>query len=142
MQYFYMVDTTEFITSSKIEGVYNSNNWKPKTKWKQFLKKHIERFLSQEKIEYISKKSCFNHIRIDENNILEQLRIGREILARAHHEARHILVGRDTYYNILGELNSMLTFTSNYFYDQEVMGMKITVIPWMEGVVVLPKEFK
>lgn len=142
MQHIAMIERKEETSWFPKIGVYDFNHWYPKSKVKKWLKKSIERFLMKQKIEYNEATVKFKNIRIDEDNILAQLKISSDVLYKAHMEARHILIGRDRYYELVGEIGQMFTVSANYQDRFEVFGMKVTFVPWMEGVLILPKDFK
>lgn len=142
MQHITMLDRIEETSWVPKIGVYDFNHWYPKSKLHKWLKKSIERFLMKQKIEYNDNIRTYKNVQIDEDNILTQLKISSDVLYKAHMQARHILIGRDRYTELIGELGGMLTVTGNYQDRMEVFGMKLTFVPWMEGVLVLPKEFK
>ena len=142
MQHITMIDRQQETSWFPKIGVYDFNHWYPKSIVKKWLKKSIERFLMKQKIEYNDNIRTYKNVRIDEDNILTQLKISSDVLYKAHMQARHILIGRDRYYELIGELGSMLTVTGNYQDRMEVFGMKLTFVPWMEGVLILPKDFK
>lgn len=64
--------------------------------------------------------------------------------ARGEPPAR-ILMGRDYYYNLMGELYTQITFTANLrvykrtqFATVEYNGVEVVCIPWMNGILALP----
>ena len=52
-----------------------------------------------------------------------------------------LLIGNDAFMELTGseEARQMINFTGEYGSGREIMGMKITVIPWMEGMLVVPR---
>ena len=58
-------------------------------------------------------------------------------------EGERVLIGNDAYMELTGNvaLRQMTSLLGEYRSAQRtVMGMRITVIPWMNGILVLPKE--
>jgi hypothetical protein len=57
-----------------------------------------------------------------------------------------LLIGARDYQELMGspEISQMITFDTDFMVDKNgreaVMGMDVTIVPWMTGVVVLPRE--
>ena len=58
-----------------------------------------------------------------------------------YHPSR-LLIGAEDFEELMHEkeISESMTFRANYYDHQEIVGLKVTVIPWMRGVLVLPKE--
>jgi hypothetical protein len=58
-------------------------------------------------------------------------------------DAERLLIGVEDYRALSGEIGRlpphMFSFTGRYIYDRRIMGLKIQVIPWMKGLLVVPK---
>lgn len=64
----------------------------------------------------------------------------REILQRAHDVAGIVVMGPDEFSALGHELNAhqAISFKAPYSVDYRVMGMKIVVVPWINGIFVMP----
>ena len=145
MQEIHIARRKENVTYQETEGIYDFNKWNPSSWWKKLFKKWTGKILAAELgAMYTPRTVDHSYHRIDTDKVLEQLKIGEDTLLRAHYEAKHILVGVDEMEKLRMELDQHLSFTVPYYYNNgysnELLGMKITVIPWMKGVLVLPKE--
>jgi hypothetical protein len=74
--------------------------------------------------------------------MLKLLEEGSDVLYNYHHRGEYLLLGPDDF-NRLMDVNyksgQMFHFNSQYHYGREMFGMKIVVIPWMSGIMVVPK---
>ena len=81
---------------------------------------------------------------IDSDNIIEQICKQKPALMQQYHQkAERLLIGADDFSELMKQpmLNQVFSFDAEYRYDGNIFGMKITVVPWMTGMVVLPKTF-
>jgi hypothetical protein len=84
---------------------------------------------------------------IDTRKFLDALvRQRAEIMALYHRRGERLLVGYEEFREITGiAMENPLTFAVQYDWREPggptlVYGMRVTVIPWMRGILVLPKE--
>lgn len=78
-------------------------------------------------------------------NLIDQK---REIVELYHLKGDRLLIGPEEYFDILKqdhELEQLGMFPSTSFvgscnYGKQILGMKVTVIPWMKGMLVVPKD--
>lgn len=141
MQEVHVVRRKENVTYRETEGIYDFNKWNPSSWWKKLFKKWVGKILAADLgAMYMPRTVDYSYHKIDTDKVLEQVKIGEDTLLRAHYEAKHILVGVDEMKKLRMELDHHLSFTVPYYYGNELFGMKITIVPWMKGVLVLPKE--
>lgn len=52
-------------------------------------------------------------------------------------------IGADDYQELMKavEVNTPFMFRAEYNIDRRVMGLDVHVVPWMKGILLLPKEF-
>ena len=55
---------------------------------------------------------------------------------------KQLLIGDEDFRELMGtpEIRDMLSFHTSYNYDREICGLKVTIIPWMKGILVLPNS--
>lgn len=77
------------------------------------------------------------------NDLIESL---NHIHCKYFYEAEEVLIGRDLYQKFLtsDEVRQMLNVSApcnlRSSYGPTIVGLKVRVIPWMEGFVIIPKE--
>jgi hypothetical protein len=76
--------------------------------------------------------------------INEILRQDENILNFYHHRGEKLLIGSENFSRLMNsrEFNQMVTINAPYLYGSDYCfyNLKITVIPWMKGMLVVPKE--
>ncbi len=105
--------------------------------------------LNADQIEYVPDK--IERILFDSDKFMQTLVQQRKELIDFYHyyEAERVLIGQNTFNELMEsdyEFRQMFTFNVQYKYGgsyngYNVYGMKMTIIPWMEGILVLPKTF-
>ena len=57
-------------------------------------------------------------------------------------ESKVLLIGAEDYAELMHEVAStqIFSFKSEYGYGEKILGMKIKVIPWMRGCLVMPSD--
>jgi hypothetical protein len=92
----------------------------------------------------IGEKVSYTQHRIDTPNFMEKLyRQKHGLLDLYNAEGERLLIGNDEYMELTGnpEIRHMMHFTGEYRGRHgELLGMKITVIPWMSGILVVPRD--
>lgn len=92
----------------------------------------------------IGEKISYSRHKIDTPNFMEKLhRQKRGLLDLYNTQGERLLIGNDEYMKLTSnpEVRKMIHFTGEYCGRHgEVLGMKITVIPWMSGMVVVPRD--
>ena len=65
------------------------------------------------------------------------------LLEQYHHEGEFLLVGADDYAEIMGDpvIHHTLRFDAQYMNGRELFGLRVVVLPYMKGILVLPKNF-
>lgn len=79
---------------------------------------------------------------VDTRKFMEALyRQHQDLLGFYNLRGERLLIGPDKMSELLGlePTSRAFTFTSEYMQDHKVMEMKVTAIPWMRGMLVLPK---
>ena len=58
-------------------------------------------------------------------------------------EAQVILIGGEDYRDLMSspEVIQSFSFMSSFNYNRQVFGMEVKVIPWMSGILAIPKGF-
>jgi hypothetical protein len=90
------------------------------------------------------KDVCYTRCRIDSFDLLKALLAQqRDLLEFYHLRGERVLVGYDVY-SELAQLTQPVSLTLQYHLSDAgkttICGMKVTVIPWMRGMLVLPKD--
>jgi hypothetical protein len=98
---------------------------------------------------FLRKRKCnpfdevFHYTRhvINTDKAIQAIQNEYQCLDMAHHEGRHILIGSEDFARLMNspEIYSMTSFSAEYGYDRQIFGMKVTVVPWMRGILVMPK---
>jgi len=59
-----------------------------------------------------------------------------------HYHGSRLLIGPDQFYALTGEpdIRTMINFDAEYRFGLTIHKMQVTIIPWMDGILVLPKE--
>lgn len=82
----------------------------------------------------------YKRITIDSNRVL-QLIIdqGHEVMRRLGRGGETVLIGGQQWLDLTGECNpALIALSIEYGSQNRVLGMTVKVIPWMDGVLVLP----
>lgn len=92
--------------------------------FEEVFKTEMIRFKPQDVLHSITKQRC-------------------ELLSLYRQEGARVLIGPDDFTELQADprVRSMLSFEASYSNGVQVMGMQITVVPWMSGVLVVPKDF-
>lgn len=156
-----MKQTVEFYqTDNEYINVYAPDQYQFRADRKfHWLQKTALWILKKLKCNAIRQDLLIKRNRIDIDNLFEFiLQQQYELYGRYLLESKHLLVGYDQYSKIMeGTLHSPFTFEvpRHNFYQSvplenepygyttvktEVSGLKVTLVPWMDGTLVLPKE--
>jgi hypothetical protein len=90
----------------------------------------------------------FNRMTIDADDFMEQIFKQRSELARQFYkDGQRLLIGADTFDELMGS-KQMIRLRDSLVFDArfnvvnangaQIMGLKVEIIPWMSGMVVLP----
>lgn len=77
------------------------------------------------------------------DKFMERLFQQKETLAREfNYHPDRLLIGAGDFEELMHEteIYSPFTFNANYYQSRQVYGLKVTVVPWMRGVLVVPNE--
>lgn len=97
----------------------------------------------------IDHKVEFRSVRIEGDKLLQGLMRQQENLIQHYHvHGERVLVGSKQFCEIMNDeyLNQPINFEVPYWVTEgrgdkyTLAGMKVSVIPWMEGILVMPKE--
>lgn len=84
---------------------------------------------------------------INPSSFTENLhRQNKGLLEHAHQQGRHILIGSGDFAALMDsqEIGSRFSFSAPYSYAENgrvsIFGMRVTIIPWMKGMLVMPGE--
>ena len=83
----------------------------------------------------------YRRIAVDHKRVLDliiaQADNAHDLLGRG---GETVLIGHDQWVSLVGETAPMLTHLNiEYGYSNRILGMTVKVIPWMSGVLVLPR---
>lgn len=108
-----------------------------------FLQKFIFWILSKLKCNALYDQFTYQQITIDPKSIMESIsRQHKEILSLGHHTAGKIYIGPEEM-DRLGyesDFSSPVSFSAPYYHKSEIYGMKIIVVPWLQGIFVAPQD--
>lgn len=79
--------------------------------------------------------------RIDADTFMERVALQNESLFRSfNREGKQLLIGSEDYAQLMHEATRMhyFSFNAEVGYGNTYLGLKVTVIPWMKGMVVMP----
>lgn len=82
-------------------------------------------------------------IQIDSDKFIDQLLRQRKSLFKFFNlDASRLLIGPDDFHSLMGEMQEhyLFSFNAEYYRNGELFGIKVYVIPWMKGMLVLPNN--
>lgn len=86
-------------------------------------------------------KTTIRRHTIDADRFIERVfKQKRALLEGFNRDGQRLLIGSEDYFDLMGELsiNEHFSFTAQVGYDRQLVGLKVEVIPWMRGAVVMP----
>ncbi|GAA0535612.1 hypothetical protein [Pigmentiphaga daeguensis] len=97
---------------------------------------------------YVEQATEVTQVVIDTDSVAESLyREQAELMRSFDLVPDEVLIGEEEFRELMGtpQIHSMMTFSVEVKYGSRdgglyLMGMKVTVIPWMKGVLVLPRR--
>lgn len=111
-----------------------------KHKWLQKLCFWI---LDKLKCHALLQEDFAERIVIDPPKIMDKIMMQtKEIYDHGRFDQKEVFIGPEQLKNLRMDCQNFMTFTAPVGINAQVMGMDITVVPWMEGVLVVPKERK
>lgn len=132
------VQTRSHITSVLVENRYEYN---PRKKFK-LLQKLCFWIVHQIGCFSYDKTVSFTRHIVEPDRVVKYIHEQKvHLLDLYHYEGERILMGAKEYEKIVGdkEVMRIVTFNGQYGFGQSILGLKITIIPWMSGILVLPK---
>lgn len=124
----------------------NTFSYNEKKGW-AWLQRLCFRFLSWRGCQHERAVTSFTRRRIDPDMVVEALfkqkRTVTEMLGRG---GEIVIIGSEDYAQMMreSELGSPLCFSANYDHaaggHRTAMGLRVVVVPWISGMVVLPRE--
>lgn len=109
-------------------------------KWLQklcfWILRKLKAFHQEDRATYIT-------IEIDTEKFIKRLFQQRESIARCLSlDTTHLLIGHDDFVELMEETKyySSFSFVTKYGYGQQLFGLKVIVVPWMQGFVLLTKD--
>lgn len=90
-------------------------------------------------------KTVYETRSIDTDSFMEQLLTQRENLVRLFNmKPSTLLIGSEDYVELMREVAfsnpQYFSFDTSYNHDLEILGLKVHVIPWMKGCLVMPDK--
>lgn len=92
---------------------------------------------------YRDEKITIERHTIDAPTFMDRLFSQRKDLQRMFNMLPdHILIGAEDYASLMREeaTTKAFSFNAEYWNNRTVLGMKVEVIPWMRGILVMPSE--
>ena len=114
----------------------------------QWLQRLCWKFLHKRKALsiYHDTKTIFKQHRVEPGIFLGKLTaMRRDIMHYFNANCTRLIIGAKDYCELMScpEMNSRISFTATYRTGPAtVAGLKVEVVPWMEGFVILPEESK
>ena len=86
---------------------------------------------------------AYSRHRIDTQNLVKAIHEQHSGLLDMYHavKAERLLIGSEDFARLMGapEIQNMMSFHAAYANGRAIFGMKVTVIPWMSGVLIVPR---
>jgi hypothetical protein len=90
----------------------------------------------------IGEKEVVKHYTLKPRLFMERLYKQREYLfSQFDREPSCLLIGAGDFEEMMGmrDIHQYLSFTGEYNRGHEIIGLKVHIVPWMKGFIVLPK---
>ena len=137
--------TIEFVDTKYITTMvpmFDAFKFKPegRAQWAQRLAWKFLNWRGAMKQAYEPKVTSSRHT-IDADKFIE--RVIKQRVSLLHHfrkDGQRLLIGSDDYFELMGELSSHqhFKFDACVHNGRQIMGLKVEVIPWMRGAIVMP----
>jgi hypothetical protein len=139
---FYETETTKSVLQEKDKFEFRRDLKYPRTQKLCFwLLKKIGAFANTDIV--TEKRFLF-----DCPDFMEKLyKMDEVVFNHVHRGARHVLIGPEEFHDMIAdtEIKHCVSFTGNYRYGNnsgiQIMNMTVTVVPWMSGILPLPRGF-
>ncbi len=89
----------------------------------------------------INQETSFKRHCIKPGKFMETLfRQKESIRATFNLRPKDLFIGSEDYQELMGgeEINNIINFHSEYNIGREIMGLRVTIVPWMRGIIVVP----
>lgn len=139
-------DSIEFVAHQSVTEMVlmlDAYKFRPAGRW-QWLQHMAWRFLMWRKAlaEAYEPKVTITRHRIDAEKFMEMLYKQRSnLFEHFHKEGRTLLIGSEDYADLMcsPEMTpAHFSFDAEARYGRNILGLKVEVIPWMRGAVVMP----
>ena len=88
----------------------------------------------------MTEKITYERFTLDTQNFIERIFRQMTELERRNVKPERLLIGGEDFQRLMGspEIHNVLNFSAPIGWGREIYGLKVEVIPWMRGMVVLP----
>lgn len=93
----------------------------------------------------VSYESSYQTLTINTDDFINNILAQREELFHTYgFLPEKILIGSKNFAKLMStvDFENVLQFKASYYYNKKIMELDVTVIPWMEGIIVMPAEDK
>jgi hypothetical protein len=138
-------DRIEFLEYEPVtlkEPNENAFEYKPAAGW-AWLQRLCFRFLRWRKCFALDDKVEYRRHVIDTPDLIERIhRQNSSLIEHYHRQGERLLIGAETLAELMHQprIHQYVDMTAEYGYGQSIFGMRITVVPHMVGMLVLPRE--
>lgn len=134
------VETRESVRSFIVPDHFK---FKPRGRM-QFLQRWAWRFLQWRLAleQAYEDRSFFTRHTIDVDDVMQRLMKQRESAFAHGFDPKELLIGSEDFAEMMGSprIHQAMEFHTEYSRDRRVMGLRVRVIPWMRGTLVMPRE--
>lgn len=76
----------------------------------------------------------------DKKDFTERLFRNKETVMRFDCQPRQLIIGADDFAELMSlpEIRNYVSFDATYNYGRKILGLNVKVVPWMQGMVVVP----
>jgi hypothetical protein len=78
--------------------------------------------------------------RFDSDTFMERIFKNETVVREFNCEPKELLIGPEQFSELMGspEIHNYLTFQTTYHKGRKILGLTVRVIPWMDGILVVP----
>ena len=120
-----------------LDGVYEVRKDRPHV----WLQRACAWVLEKLGAKYEQSREMVERRRIRPSSVIEQIYLQRrEVLETLGCGGETLIIGGNDYGQLMREpsINQYLEFRAEYNMGRQIMGLKVIVVPWMSGMVVIP----
>lgn len=133
-----VVYSTKLKTKHILDKRYFELKPKGKAVW---LQKLCFKILDKLKCHALVPNDYVERIVIDPPKVIDRIvKQHIEVLNQGHPNKMEIFIGPGQLDGFRLDNQDFMTFTAPVGYNNQIMGMDVTVVPWLEGVLVVPKD--